>query len=141
MTFIEFNEYRDNQVQDEEYYQYELQPEEQLSQDVYEILNRYQEERRRATIRTDIDMINNDRESFYSNLQNSINALFTIMSALNMAILFSHNREYLLVELEKRIVECESYYSNHIPLFSNIISMAKELSNSERQNGWIDRDD
>ena len=122
MTFIEFNEYRDNQVQDEEYYQYELQPEEQLSQDVYEILNRYQEERRRATIRTDIDMINNDRESFYSNLQNSINALFTIMSALNMAILFSHNREYLLVELEKRIVECESYYSNHIPLFSNIIA-------------------
>ena len=60
------------------------------------------------------------------------------MSALNMAILFSHNREYLLVELEKRIVECESYYSNHIPLFSNIITMAKELSNSERQSGWID---
>jgi hypothetical protein len=61
------------------------------------------------------------------------------MSDLTISIACSRNREYLIEALENEIVECELYYSNHIPLFSNIISMARELCNSERQSGWVDR--
>ena len=52
-----------------------------------------------------------------------------------MAVACSQNREIFLLALEENIAECESYYSDHIQLFSNIISMGRELLNSERQNG------
>ena len=140
MTFIEFDETQGDQVPDEEYYPRELQPEEErLSQDAYHILDRYWEERRQATIQTDIDNINSGREYFHGNLQASINRLFGRMADLTMAIACSQNREYLIDALENEIAECESYYFNHIPLFSNIISMARNLSNSQRQSGWVDR--
>jgi hypothetical protein len=91
-----------------------------------------------GNIADDIRMVNDGRLFFCNQLQSPIDRLFTIMSALTIAISCSHNREYLLEALENYIVECESYYSNHIQLFSNIISMGRELLNSERQSGWED---
>ena len=136
MNFNEYNESQGDQAPGEEYHTYESYPED--PQDVYQYINRYWEERRQATIQTDIDMIKDGREHFHGNLQSSINRLFGRMADLTMAIACSQNRECLIDALENEIAECESYYSNHIPLFSNIITMAKELSNSERQSGWID---
>jgi hypothetical protein len=85
------------------------------------------------------DMVNDGRMVFCNHLQLEIDMLFTIMSALTMAISCSQNRGHLIQGLEYHIPKCESYYSDHIPLFSNIIRMAKELLNSERQSGWVDR--
>ena len=85
------------------------------------------------------DMVNLGGPCLCNHLQSSIDRLFTIMSALTIAISCSQNRGYLLEGLERYIIECESYYSDHIPLFSNIIRMGKELLDSERQSGWVDR--
>jgi hypothetical protein len=85
------------------------------------------------------DMVNDGRMVFCNHLQLEIDMLFTIMSALTIAISCSQNRGHLLQGLEYHIPKCESYYSDHIPLFSNIIRTAKELLNSERQSGWVDR--
>jgi hypothetical protein len=87
----------------------------------------------------DINMVNDGRMVFCNHLQLEIDRLFTIMSALTIAISCSQNRGHLLQGLEYHIPKCESYYSDHIPLFSNIIRTAKELLNSERQSGWVDR--
>jgi hypothetical protein len=84
----------------------------------------------------DINSINDGRMFYHGYLVSSINRLFDIMSALTMAISCSRSREYLtgLAEsLENSIIECESYYGNHIPLFSSIIRMGKELLDSEHQ--------
>jgi len=91
-----------------------------------------------GNIADDIRIVNDGRLFFCNQLQSPIDRLFTIMSALTIAISCSHNREYLLEGLEYHIPKCESYYSDHIPLFSYIIRTAKELLNSERQSGWVD---
>ena len=84
------------------------------------------------------DMVNLGGPCLCNHLQSEIDGLFTIMSALTIAISCSTNRGYLIEALEDNIIKCESYYSDHIPLFSNIIRMGKELLDSERQSGWVD---
>jgi hypothetical protein len=95
------------------------------------------------SILDDINMVNDTVNvggmCFCNHLQSEIDMLFTIMSALTIAISCSQNRGHLLQGLEYHIPKCESYYSDHIPLFSYIIRTAKELLNSERQSGWVDR--
>jgi len=84
------------------------------------------------------DMVNLGGPCLCNHLQSEIDRLFTIMSALTIAISCSQNRGYLIEALEDKIIKCESYYSDHIPMFSNIIRMGKELLDSERQSGWVD---
>jgi hypothetical protein len=94
-----------------------------------------------GSIIDDINSINDGRMFYHGYLLSSINRLFDIMSSLTIAISCSRSKEYLtgLAEsLENSIVECESYYGNHIPLFSSIIRMGKELLDSERQRGDVD---
>ena len=88
-----------------------------------------------VSIVDDISMVKDGRWFFGGYLNSPIDRLFSVMSALTMAISCLRNREYvlgLLEALENNIVECESYYSNHVQLFSNIINMGRELLNSER---------
>lgn len=91
-----------------------------------------------SSVSIDIEMVNEGRAQFHGNFESRINRLFNMMSAISMAIACSQNREFLLLALEQDLIECESYYSNHIQLFSNIISMGRELLNRERQSGWVD---
>lgn len=93
-----------------------------------------------VSIVDDISMVKDGRWFFGGYLNSPIDRLFSVMSALTMAISCLRNREYvlgLLEALENNIVECESYYSNHVQLFSNIINMGRELLNSERSK-WVD---
>ena len=136
MTFNEYNEPQDEDpgpTQDDIETSY-TREEQRVTQDTLRLPMIFDS----SNVSIDIAMVNEGRAAFHGNFQSRINRLFNMMSAISMAIACSQNREGFLLALEEELTECESYYSDHIQLFSNIISMGRELLNSERQNGWVD---